>query len=141
MLIQRAARQLVNQRTKVKCYSSAAARAAEAKQLQEGALEENCILVDENDRSLGLSTKRDCHRVSATGDIKLHRAFSVFLFNSKGDMLLQRRSNHKVYLKCFFKTVTRSTWILISYIILTIEFRLRFLIAIQMHVVVIRSSI
>lgn len=68
----------------------------EAQQLQEAALEENCILVDEHDRSLGYGSKRDCHRVGADGQIKLHRAFSVFLFNSAGDMLLQKRSSHKV---------------------------------------------
>lgn len=68
----------------------------EAQQLQEAALEENCILVDEHDRSLGYGSKRDCHRVGADGQIKLHRAFSVFLFNSDGDMLLQKRSPHKV---------------------------------------------
>lgn len=75
----------------------------EAQQLQEAALEENCILVDENDRSLGYGSKRDCHRVSADGQIKLHRAFSVFLFNTDGDMLLQKRSSHKVrlFLECF----------------------------------------
>lgn len=70
----------------------------EAQNLQELALDENCILVDEQDRSLGLSSKRDCHRVNANGEIKLHRAFSVFLFNTKGDMLLQKRSSHKVQL-------------------------------------------
>jgi isopentenyl-diphosphate Delta-isomerase len=69
---------------------------AEASKLQESALHENCILVDENDKYLGQSSKRDCHRVSETGELKLHRAFSVFLFNTKGDMLVQRRSTHKV---------------------------------------------
>lgn len=68
----------------------------EAEQLQEAAMEENCILVDENDRSIGHGSKRDCHRVGADGGLKLHRAFSVFLFNSDGDMLLQKRSSHKV---------------------------------------------
>lgn len=68
----------------------------ETKNLQEIALDENCILVDEFDRVLGQSTKRDCHRVGADGDIKLHRAFSVFLFNSHGDMLIQKRASQKV---------------------------------------------
>lgn len=79
--------------------SNAAATAATAEreaQLQEAALEERCILVDEHDRALGGGSKRDCHRVGADGQIKLHRAFSVFLFNSAGDMLLQKRSSHKV---------------------------------------------
>ena len=74
----------------VRNYSATAAK------LQELALEENCILVNENDEILGNASKRDCHRVNPNGDIRLHRAFSVFLFNSKGDMLIQRRSTHKV---------------------------------------------
>lgn len=65
--------------------------------LQAHALKEQCILVDEQDKPIGAATKADCHRVHpGTGDVKLHRAFSVFLFNSKGEMLVQRRSVHKV---------------------------------------------
>lgn len=80
-----------------RCVSGiAATKDLEAKNLQETALAENCILVDEFDRPLGQSSKRDCHRVDENGRIKLHRAFSVFLFNSKGDMLIQKRSSHKV---------------------------------------------
>lgn len=75
---------------------SATANRLQAKALQETALAENCILVDEHDRAIGQSTKRDCHRVDENGHIKLHRAFSVFLFNSNGDMLIQKRSSHKV---------------------------------------------
>lgn len=56
---------------------------------------ENCILVDANDKNLGSASKRDCHKVEGD-DVKLHRAFSVFLFNKSGDMLLQKRSSHKV---------------------------------------------
>lgn len=56
---------------------------------------ENCILVDENDKNIGFASKRDCHKVEHNG-IRLHRAFSVFLFNKNGEMLLQKRSNHKV---------------------------------------------
>lgn len=74
----------------------AAANHLQAKNLQETALAENCILVDEFDRAIGQSTKRDCHRVDENGHIKLHRAFSVFLFNTNGDMLIQKRSSHKV---------------------------------------------
>lgn len=82
------------------CQSSryfVSATKLETKNLQEIALDENCILVDELDRPLGQSTKRDCHRVGPNGDIKLHRAFSVFLFNSHGDMLIQKRASQKVY--------------------------------------------
>lgn len=74
----------------------AAANQLQAKNLQETALAENCILVDEFDRAIGQSSKRDCHRVDENGRIKLHRAFSVFLFNTNGDMLIQKRSSHKV---------------------------------------------
>lgn len=56
---------------------------------------ENCILVDKNDKNIGSASKRDCHKVDGD-DVRLHRAFSVFLFNKNGDMLLQKRSNHKV---------------------------------------------
>lgn len=74
----------------------AAANQLHAKNLQETALAENCILVDDCDRAIGQSSKRDCHRVNENGRIKLHRAFSVFLFNANGDMLIQKRSSHKV---------------------------------------------
>uniref|UniRef100_A0A182QBL0 isopentenyl-diphosphate Delta-isomerase n=1 Tax=Anopheles farauti TaxID=69004 RepID=A0A182QBL0_9DIPT len=70
--------------------------AATAAKLQELALEEKCILVDENDRYTGSASKRDCHRVDPEGNIRLHRAFSVFLFNRAGDMLLQRRAPQKI---------------------------------------------
>lgn len=80
------------------CWASniAAVNQLQAKNLQETALAENCILVDEFDRAIGQCSKRDCHRVNDDGHIKLHRAFSVFLFNSNGDMLIQKRSSHKV---------------------------------------------
>lgn len=72
--------------------------------LQESALKENCILIDEHDKPLGASSKRDCHLVNTEGRVKLHRAFSVFLFNSEGDLLIQRRSVHKVYVKKLYIT-------------------------------------
>jgi len=65
--------------------------------LQAQALKEQCILVDANDQAIGAASKADCHRVHPeTKDVKLHRAFSVFLFNSQGEMLVQKRSSHKV---------------------------------------------
>ncbi|XP_043656306.1 isopentenyl-diphosphate Delta-isomerase 1 [Drosophila teissieri] len=65
--------------------------------LQAHALMEQCILVDANDQAIGASSKADCHRVHPeTKDVKLHRAFSVFLFNSQGEMLVQKRSSHKI---------------------------------------------
>lgn len=55
-----------------------------------------CLLVDEKDNMIGTASKRDCHKVGPDGSVLLHRAFSVFLFNKRGDMLLQRRSSQKV---------------------------------------------
>ena len=50
------------------------------------------ILVDEEDREVGSCEKVDCH----IGDGKLHRAFSVFLFNPNGELLIQQRSEQKM---------------------------------------------
>jgi isopentenyl-diphosphate delta-isomerase len=52
---------------------------------------EPLILVDEDDREIGFLSKSDCH----DGDGVLHRAFSLFVFNRKGELLLQRRSVNK----------------------------------------------
>lgn len=54
--------------------------------------EELVILVDEQDREIGLMEKMQAHR-----EARLHRAFSIFLFNNKGEMLLQRRALHKYH--------------------------------------------
>ncbi|XP_033216686.1 isopentenyl-diphosphate Delta-isomerase 1 [Belonocnema kinseyi] len=64
--------------------------------LQKSALEERCILVDEFDKPLGEATKKDCHWINKEGTVPLHRAFSVFLFNGNGDLLLQKRSSTKI---------------------------------------------
>ncbi len=52
---------------------------------------EELILVDEEDRETGYLSKADCH----DGDGRLHRAFSVFLFNAAGELLLQQRADGK----------------------------------------------
>ncbi len=49
------------------------------------------ILVDKNDDIVGFQEKEACH----DGDGLLHRAFSVFLFDETGNLLLQKRSHHK----------------------------------------------
>lgn len=49
------------------------------------------ILVDASDRETGVLSKEECHQ----GAGRLHRAFSVFLFNRQGELLLQRRSAAK----------------------------------------------
>ena len=53
---------------------------------------EHVILVDEQDKELGSMEKMEAHRRG-----KLHRAFSVLLFNSKGELLLQKRSANKYH--------------------------------------------
>ena len=50
------------------------------------------ILVDENDREVGVMEKLEAHQKGV-----LHRAFSVLLYNSKGELLLQRRAAHKYH--------------------------------------------
>ncbi|CAN8260619.1 unnamed protein product [Cochlearia groenlandica] len=59
--------------------------------------EDECILVDETDRVLGHDSKYNCHLMeNIESKNLLHRAFSVFLFNSKYELLLQQRSKAKV---------------------------------------------
>lgn len=52
---------------------------------------EELILVDENDRELGTLSKGACH----DGHGVLHRAFSVFLFDGSGRLLIQQRAAEK----------------------------------------------
>lgn len=53
---------------------------------------EEVILVDRQDREIGLMEKMQAHR-----EAKLHRAFSVFLLNDKGEVLLQQRALDKYH--------------------------------------------
>lgn len=53
---------------------------------------ENVILVDVNDNELGVMEKIKAHEEGL-----LHRAFSVFLFNSNGEVLLQQRNKNKYH--------------------------------------------
>ena len=48
------------------------------------------ILVDEHDVQTGTMEKMEVHQKAL-----LHRAFSIFVFNEKGEMLLQKRANKK----------------------------------------------
>ncbi|NBB92678.1 MAG: isopentenyl-diphosphate Delta-isomerase [Gammaproteobacteria bacterium] len=52
---------------------------------------EELILVDGGDREIGTLSKGECH----DGDGILHRAFSVFLFDPAGRLLVQRRAREK----------------------------------------------
>ena len=53
---------------------------------------EQVVVVSENDEILGLMEKMNAHENGI-----LHRAFSVFLFNDKGEMLLQKRASGKYH--------------------------------------------
>mgnify|MGYP003683501063 CR=1 FL=1 len=53
---------------------------------------ENVILVNENDEQIGLMEKIEAHEKAL-----LHRAFSVFILNDKGELMLQQRALHKYH--------------------------------------------
>jgi isopentenyl-diphosphate delta-isomerase len=53
---------------------------------------EYVIVVDERDRELGAAEKLEAHRAGA-----LHRAFSVFVFDRDGRLLLQKRAAGKYH--------------------------------------------
>ncbi len=54
--------------------------------------EEQVILVNEQDEKIGLMPKMEAHQKAV-----LHRAFSVFVFNDKNELLLQQRAAHKYH--------------------------------------------
>lgn len=53
---------------------------------------ERLILVSSRDEDIGTMSKLDCHLDEGV----LHRAFSIFVFNQSGDVLLQKRSAQKL---------------------------------------------
>ena len=53
---------------------------------------EKVILVDKNDNEVGTMEKQEAHVKGL-----LHRAFSVFIFNDKNELLLQRRAVNKYH--------------------------------------------
>ncbi len=55
-------------------------------------MEEQVVLVTPQDEVLGQMGKMQAHHEGV-----LHRAFSVFLFNKKGEMLLQKRADSKYH--------------------------------------------
>jgi isopentenyl-diphosphate Delta-isomerase len=55
--------------------------------------EQALVLVDTQDREVGTSDKESVHRPPGL----LHRAFSVFLFNADGELLLQQRAATKYH--------------------------------------------
>jgi len=54
--------------------------------------EENVVLVNENDEQIGLMPKMEAHEKAV-----LHRAFSIFVMNDKGETMLQQRAAHKYH--------------------------------------------
>lgn len=78
-------------------FHATACRLSEIDSTQEKLLSEPLIMVDEYDCITGFETKRECHLKKNILEYgMLHRAFSVFLFNKKGELLLQQRSNEKI---------------------------------------------
>ena len=54
--------------------------------------EEQVILVNDKDEQIGLMPKMEAHKKGV-----LHRAFSVFVFNEKNELMLQQRALHKYH--------------------------------------------
>jgi len=60
-------------------------------------LAEQCIVVNDKDEPIGSASKKDCHLwENISTKSLLHRAFSVILFNSRNEMLIQQRSEAKI---------------------------------------------
>ncbi len=55
-------------------------------------MKEQVVLVDIQDNPIGLMEKMEAHEKAV-----LHRAFSVFIFNDKGELMLQQRAAHKYH--------------------------------------------
>ncbi|PCH49284.1 MAG: isopentenyl-diphosphate delta-isomerase [Flavobacteriaceae bacterium] len=55
-------------------------------------IEEQVILVNEQDEQIGLMPKMEAHEKAV-----LHRAFSVFIFNNKNELMLQQRAAEKYH--------------------------------------------
>jgi isopentenyl-diphosphate delta-isomerase len=56
-------------------------------------MDQKVILVDENDREIGLEEKLKAHQDGG----RLHRAVSVFVFNKKGEVMMQKRALGKYH--------------------------------------------
>ena len=55
-------------------------------------MEELVVLVNKEDEKIGLMPKMEAHEKAL-----LHRAFSVFVFNDNGELMLQQRAAHKYH--------------------------------------------
>lgn len=54
--------------------------------------EEMILLVDQDDKEIGYGEKAEVHKKGI-----FHRAFSIFIFNSRGELLLQKREKNKYH--------------------------------------------
>ena len=78
-------------------------------------MREECILVDENDRVLGPNSKKSCHlnsNIDADNSIdvgKLHRAFSIFLFDTKVEQAIVLWQD-----TCLFKNAPKQSSLFLS---------------------------
>lgn len=59
-------------------------------------MEEVCIVLDDEDMPIGSASKKVCHLMENIDKGLLHRAFSVFLFDSQNRLLLQQRASEKI---------------------------------------------
>ena len=59
-------------------------------------MNENCIVLDWDDNIIGAATKKTCHLMDNINRGLLHRAFSCFIFNDSGELLLQQRAEEKI---------------------------------------------
>lgn len=55
-------------------------------------VKQQVVLVDKNNRKIDVEEKIKAHKEG-----KLHRAFSIFIFNSKGELLIQQRAKTKYH--------------------------------------------
>ncbi len=60
--------------------------------------DEMLILVNRDDQEIGYLDKRMCHLEQGV----LHRAFSIFIFNGRGEILMQKRSHQKTLWPLFW---------------------------------------
>ncbi|KAL3454331.1 NUDIX hydrolase domain-like protein [Aspergillus insuetus] len=59
-------------------------------------MDEVCIVLDDDDKPIGSASKKTCHLMTNINRGLLHRAFSVFLFDSQKRLLLQQRASEKI---------------------------------------------
>ncbi|KAL8672393.1 MAG: hypothetical protein Q9168_003132 [Polycauliona sp. 1 TL-2023] len=59
-------------------------------------MDEVCIVLDYDDKPIGSASKKVCHLMKNIDEGLLHRAFSVFLFDSNKRLLLQQRASEKI---------------------------------------------